>query len=267
LSPGFYFVNLTDAHGCKGSDTIIINAFCTGIIQSSVQNTSCFDSCQWNISTSFSGGNGGPYTYEWSTGDTAVATLDSLCPGIYSLTITDQSNQCHYLNGNLIVQPEAIVAKVDTVIHLTDSSATAIAISVLSGPEPYLFTWYGPNGFSGNQEDLNGVPPGIYTVQIYNGLGNCGEIDSIEVLDLTTGITPISDWNLQVYPNPANDNVYLRGIEAKEFTIQLFNADGRELRHWKNNIVLSVFDIQPGWYVLKISADKSSVSKPLFILR
>ncbi len=30
-----------------------------------------------------------PYTYTYSTGDTGVASLDSLCPGIYSVTVTD----------------------------------------------------------------------------------------------------------------------------------------------------------------------------------
>lgn len=267
LSPGFYTVNVTDANGCIGNDTVVINAFCTGLIESSIVSTNCLDSCQWNISASFSGGNGGPYTYEWSTGDTAVATLDSLCPGIYSLTITDQSNQCVYLNGNLIVQPEAIVAEVDTIIHLTDSSTTTIAISVISGPGPYFFNWFGPNGFVGSEEDLTGVPPGMYSLEIYNGLGNCGGIDSIEILDMTTGITPIRDWNLLVFPNPANDFVYLRGIEAEEFSIQLFNADGRELRSWNNKISLDVDDVQPGWYVLKITAEKNSVSQPLYILR
>jgi hypothetical protein len=267
LSPGFYFVNLTDANGCTGSDTVIINAFCTGIIQSSVVHIDCQDSCQWGISTNFSGGNGGPYTYEWSTGDTAVTALDSLCPGIYSLTLTDQSNQCVYLNGNLIVQPEAIVAEIDTIIHLTDSTTTSIAISVISGPAPYFFNWSGPNGFAGSEEDLTGVPPGLYSVEIYNGLGNCGAIDSIEILDLNTSITPITEWNLQIFPNPANENVYIRGIETEEFTIQLFNTNGQELRSWENNIALNVQDIQTGWYVLKITADKSSVSKLLFILR
>ena len=104
-------------------------------------------------------------------------------------------------------------------------------------------------------------------MQIYNGLGNCGEIDSIEVLDQTTGITPVSGWDLKVFPNPADDYVYVRGIEAEEFMIQLFQADGRELKSWKNMITLDVQDVQPGWYVLKITADRSSVSKPLFILR
>ena len=265
LTPGTYLVTVTDAHGCTAMDSTKVNAFCTGYTQNSIQNNNCFDTCQWSITSFIVNGGVGPFTYLWSTGDTTETSIDSLCPGQYGVTIQDTG--CIYTSNFEIIQPEAIIAVVDSIIHLTDSTATAISISVVSGPPPYFFSWYGPNGFVSSEEDLAGIAPGFYTLQVFNNLGNCGEIDSIEVLDQTVGLSPAFGSKLKIYPNPANDKVYIKGIDSSTFQIQLVSTDGRIWRSWKNSSTLDVYDIQPGLYFLKISSGENSIVKPLLIQR
>jgi len=265
LYAGEYGVTVTDAKGCEASEIIIVNAFCGGSTESFIQNNSCLDTCQWNISAFIVGGNGGPYTYQWSTGDTTQMSLDNLCPGQYGLTIQDVA--CIYTSNFLIIQPEPIITEVDTVIHLTDSTTTAIFISVISGPSPYSFSWYGPNGYVSNEEDLTGIPPGYYTVQVYNTFGNCSEIDSIEVLDQTVGLSPVSSMKMEIYPNPADDKVYVKLYDINEYQIQLITIDGQPLRFWKNTSTLDVHDVPPGIYLIKLTSGENSMTQPLLILR
>jgi len=265
LSPGTYLVTVTDAHGCTAMDSTQVNAFCTGHTEGSMQNNSCFDTCQWSITSFVVNGGAGPFSYLWSNGDTTETSIDSLCPGQYGVTIQDTG--CIYTSSFEIIQPEAIIAVVDSIINLTDTTATAISISVVSGPPPYFFSWYGPNGFVSSDEDLAGITPGFYTLQVFNNLGNCGEIDSIEVLDLSVGLSPAFGSKLKIYPNPANDKVYIKGVDSSNYQIQLISTDGRVWRSWKNSSTLDVYDIQPGLYFLKISSGENSIIKPLMIQR
>ncbi len=267
LTPGEYVVTLSDAFGCDTRDSIVVHPFCTGYMEGSIQNYSCLDTCQWGVSYFIVDGGSGPYSYLWSTGDTTINSLDGLCPGPYGLTIVDMSTQCMYVTAFSIIQPEPIIAVVDTIMNLTDSSAAAISISVISGTPPYFFSWYGPNGYAGNEEDLTGIEPGFYTVQVYNTSGHCGEIDSIEVLDMTVDVSILPVWGLDIYPNPAHDKIFVQGIDVKEFQIQLLSSDGVSLRQWRNTSILDIQDLAPGMYYLQLTSDRNSVTRPILIMR
>jgi hypothetical protein len=267
LTPGTYTVTVTDAHGCTAMDSTVVNSFCSGFLFSSVSNNGCLDTCLWSIYSIFIPPLEGPFSWLWSNGDTSETTIYNLCPGDYGVTIVDQGTHCVYVDTFSIIQPEPIVAVVDTIIHLTDSTSTAIYINVVSGPPPYVFAWFDSTGFIGNQEYLSGIDPGYYTVQVYNDMGQCGEIDSIEVLDLSTGLSTIPQGELVIYPNPANDKVYIKGVEDSEYEFQLVSTDGHVRKSWRNSSTLDVHDVLPGLYFLKFSSGENFSCKPLLILR
>ncbi|MDB4104857.1 T9SS type A sorting domain-containing protein [Salibacteraceae bacterium] len=89
---GQYIVTATDANGCTGSDTVEIN-FENAIVPSiSTINETCVSCCDGEIGLSVTGGNGS-FTYSWSNGSTS-ANQSSLCPGTYTVTITDAVSGC-----------------------------------------------------------------------------------------------------------------------------------------------------------------------------
>jgi len=91
-SSGQYIVTATNANGCSGSDTVEIN-FESPIIPSiSTINETCVSCCDGEIGLSATGGNGS-FTYAWSNGSTS-ANQSSLCPGTYTVTITDAVSGC-----------------------------------------------------------------------------------------------------------------------------------------------------------------------------
>jgi hypothetical protein len=84
---GTYSLTLTDANGCvlEGSWTLTEPDFLQIII--AVQSETCLGDCNGTVSASIQGGLG-PYSLLWDTGDT-LANLEGLCPGRYTLTVTD----------------------------------------------------------------------------------------------------------------------------------------------------------------------------------
>jgi len=91
-SSGQYIVTATDANGCSGSDTVEINSESPIIPSISTINETCVSCCDGEIGLSATGGNGS-FTYAWSNGSTS-ANQSSLCPGTYTVTITDAVSGC-----------------------------------------------------------------------------------------------------------------------------------------------------------------------------
>jgi len=266
LSAGEYFVTVTDANGCEASESFVVNPFiCIPGLFWQLEDVSCFGGCDGSI-TAIIFGQGGPYSFEWNTSDT-TGGLSIVCAGNYEVTITDLGQGCSEVSSLEISQPDSLYAEVDEIINLTDSTASAIYVSAIGGSPPYGFSWSGPNGYSSATEDPAGLSSGFYSVVITDFNGCQTNIDSIEVLDMTTGISPIPGWNLEIYPNPANDKVYIKGVDVNDYQIQLVSTDGHVWATWKNEVTLDVHDVAPGYYMLKFSTGENSLVKPLMIMR
>ena len=92
LSSGLYIVTATDANGCTGSDTVEVNFESPIVPSTSTIDETCVSCCDGEIGLSVTGGNGS-FTYAWSNGSTS-ANQSSLCPGTYTVTITDAVSGC-----------------------------------------------------------------------------------------------------------------------------------------------------------------------------
>ncbi len=100
LVPGTYSVTVTDELGNTQECAITIQQdYPFNVLYESHHPESC-DECTGSLYPSHFSGGTGPYSYEWSTGETTPALFD-LCPGTYGLTITDA-------DGNSIVEEYSI---------------------------------------------------------------------------------------------------------------------------------------------------------------
>src|SRR5690606_29685846 len=87
---GNYIVTVTDAAGCTDSDLISVTTVVNNItIQLNASGASCPGTCNGQI-VAFVSGSGGPYSFDWSNGANS-STLNNLCPGTYTLTVTSQA--------------------------------------------------------------------------------------------------------------------------------------------------------------------------------
>ncbi|KAA5538846.1 Ig-like domain-containing protein, partial [Adhaeribacter rhizoryzae] len=108
-----------------------------------------------------------PYTYRWHSG-TGTQDISVASPGLYSVTVTDASGgkaqTTLYVgrkNGPMTLASA----------HLNASGAEnrdgSINLSVIGGVLPYTYRW--SNG--GTTEDLTGLPPGSYSVDVMDAFG------------------------------------------------------------------------------------------------
>ena len=99
-----------------------------------------------------------------------------------------------------------------------------------------------------------------------SGGGNNIYIDDINVSNSALSIEDILESNLSVYPNPANDVLFIEGVESGEFS--LINIAGKEVLNGQlsnNKNMLEVNELPSGLYLLKVVSGAAVVTKRVVI--
>lgn len=139
LAAGNYTVTVTDGKGCTLSHGISITNPSPIVTTVAKNNVSCFGAENGSLSLAPVGGFA-PYTYYWSTGDTAQ-TIDSIPVGIYSVIITDNSG-CTVETSDTVTSP-AIISFSGSITNVTcNGDATGyLSVQVSGGVSPYTYLW------------------------------------------------------------------------------------------------------------------------------
>ncbi|HEX5168908.1 MAG TPA: hypothetical protein VFW11_07025 [Cyclobacteriaceae bacterium] len=138
LEPGIYTVKVTDATGCS-RDLAYVITDPTGITSSAtVTNDQCNSQGNFSIDITVTGGQG-PYTYEWSNGET-TEDLANLETGIYTVTITDV-NGCSTVREVEVTGSPTWTCLIDqpSVEVLCSSTGNSLNTSI-SGADSYSWT-------------------------------------------------------------------------------------------------------------------------------
>lgn len=105
LTPGTYSCTVTDANGCSSSSSCTVNQPSAALaVNSTSINASCSTCCDGSITATASSGTAG-YTYLWSPGGQTTATVSAVCPGNYTVCVTDAAgcSQCDTVSVNFSV--------------------------------------------------------------------------------------------------------------------------------------------------------------------
>lgn len=188
LCAGDWSVTLTDPQGCDTTVVFTILPFAPILPNAVVSQVLCHGACNGSVEL-FPTGGSGPYTFFWTPeppNGQGNAQAVGLCPGLVTVTITDQLN-CDTTLEVTITEPPLLVIAVDAVTEASCSSALdgGIAITMSGGAPSYGFSWTGPNGFGSIDEDLTGIAPGSYDLTVSDANG-CIATATIEVGALST---------------------------------------------------------------------------------
>lgn len=191
LQAGVHSVSVWDDNGCIDNASVTITAptAVSATIASQV-NVDCFGDAVGQATVVGSGGNGGPYLFQWdaNTGNQITATATGLPAGTYSVTVTDISGNCTGMTNTTINQPVTAVSVSAAVTSnyngaevschgAADGVATVTANGgTVSGN--YIYTW--SSGSIG--DTLFAIGAGSYGVTVTDDNG-CTASSSVTVTE------------------------------------------------------------------------------------
>ncbi len=192
LCPGSYTVTVHDANNCTSTGTVIITQ--PPLLQTGVTSTNvaCNSGCNGTATSNPTGGVG-PYTYNWAPGGQTTNSINSLCPGTYTLTVTD-ANGCIQTQNVTITQPNPLVVTINAIQISCNSSCDGSAAAVVSGGSPPFTYLWSPGGET--TSSISNLCAGTYTVQVTdaNGCVNTATVTMVQptVLTLIPSVTNTS---------------------------------------------------------------------------
>ena len=173
---GIYCVTVTSSYGCVDTLCVTIPGPAGLTVNVFSANTICSNTCDGAATASVSGGTP-PYAYLWSNGVTTT-TINNLCPGNYSVTVTDANGQTGVGSGSVLAPPPITVNITSTDAACGASNGTLSAIPSGGNGGPYYYSLSnGVNGI-GFSFSQSGLPSGGYGLITSDSAG-CSTVDSI----------------------------------------------------------------------------------------
>jgi gliding motility-associated-like protein len=202
LCPATYTVSVTDANGCQGSGQVTITQPTQLLSNASATNITCFNACNGTATANGAGGVG-PYSYLWQPGNINSQSITALCPGTYTVTVTD-ANNCTAQGQVTITQPAQLQPNATstnvTCNTFCNGSATA---NPTGGIGPYSYLWM-PGSFT--TSSINGLCAGSYTLTVTDA-NNCQQ-------NQTVIITQPNPLNVSINATQISCNAVCNGAAA-----------------------------------------------------
>jgi len=262
---GFHVITYAyeDASGCRNETTFTVHVKQGPITASAGDDTEiCAGS---SVRLTASGGT----IFEWSTGDTSESIdVSPAATTTYSVTVSDNSGSSDVAQVKVTVNPLPVV------------DFTGLEAEYETKDNPSLLTGTPPGGtFTGSGIISNTFYPtvagigGPYSITYsYTDTKGCSNSITKQVtVKASVGIPMTNSMNgkMIVYPNPANDVIYIEFLEPSHPVVQmrLLNALGARLMSKiisseKGTAVVDLSSFSGGVYLLEIiSPEISSVTR------
>jgi gliding motility-associated-like protein len=243
-----YSVIVTDANGCTATlGGIVVND--APFVEATTSDVSCFDACDGTINTTVTFGNN-PLSYLWSTGQT-TPDLVTLCPGVYTVTVTDALGISTIETFNVYAPAQPLVVTTITAPSENgDNIDGAINIGVTGGWGGYTYQW--SNGAT--SMDVNGLE-GLMTYFVTVTDANGCEFLHSQYVDKNDIFLTGSDEVQETCAGFADGYIC---IETEGGTLPhtyLWNVEGQ------NNNDPCIYALEPGIYRVTVTDATGTISR------
>ena len=246
--PGVYDVVFFGQAGCNVYDTLTVTNLPAAVLNLGADRILCNgSSIELNAGNNFN-------TYDWSTGDT-TSTISITEAGAYSVSVVNASG-CSATDVVNVLLIEPPVANFTTIL---DNTLTVTFVDATTGPAVYSWDFD-----SDGDEDLalNGTVSFTYPSRaeytatlIVTNL--CGADTFTVDLDLrNVGFAELDAFvRLNVFPNPAQEVVYVELPSRGNSEVRLLDASGRLLQQQTVNGELAMIQrsgLPSGFYLIEV---------------
>ncbi len=182
LSSGVYVVTVGDAGSCTTSSVISVASASQFSFNSTVTQPLCNSNCSGAINLSPSGGTPS-YSYSWSPLGSTSPNVNSLCPGTYTVDVTD-ANNCMYSQTFTINPPSTLnVTFTQQNVLCNGACNGSITANVSGGTAPYTYSWAPVGGFPGSSlNNIVGLCPNVYTLTVQDN-GSCNVVMTVTITE------------------------------------------------------------------------------------
>jgi hypothetical protein len=173
-----------DSNNCFGTDTIIIPGP-PEVTYSTLDSipTTCNGGNDGQAIVEGAGGNGAPYTYAWSNGDSGPIA-DNLTADEWEVTITDRDG-CTEEYTIEVTEPEPVVVMQDDAqtsdVKCFGGEDGQLGVTVTGGNGgPYTYSWADQDSMAiGTGQVEGGLAAGVYSVTVTDPLGCTGVLQGL----------------------------------------------------------------------------------------
>ena len=263
LAPGIYRLTITDENSCEKTYQLNVSGgACSITAEIDIIQPLCWDSNDGRMIINFDN-EPSEYTIMLSP----VADIDSLAPGVYSLTIQYGEN-CFIEFADLqIIAPEPI--KVDIIGEINASGPETedggFDIEIEGGTGNYTYQWLNENGnIISTDSNPKNLKPGSYTLRITDD-NNCTTTIENLVVDFINATNNPGQISLSIQPNPFTNVVNILSDAAiKKVIISDLHGKRAIRENFSDKILtLNLEMLAPGVYSIYILTDKGIITKKI----
>ncbi|MFM7015903.1 MAG: PKD domain-containing protein [Bacteroidota bacterium] len=240
LYSGTYTLIITDAAGCKDTSTYTINNPPVLTFDTLTTNAYCKGECIGSASAILVNGGVPGYSFMWSDNNhQSSATATHLCPGNYSVTVTDQ-NGCSKVISNIVINSSDSLPYFDAYCDDTTLyQGQSTLLHCIPDSSINNYSWM-PNQYLSNSSIANptATPPSTITyVATMTDANGCSVMDTviIEVAEVLCAEPEVFVPNAFSPNNDGqNEILYVRGNAIKTMLLRVYDRWG-ELVFESNN--------------------------------
>lgn len=254
-----YTVSGTDLNGCAGVYTVTVT------VQAAPALTV-------NASTICAGGTAtltasGATTYTWSTGsNNSSITANPLSTTVYTVSASQAGCIATVVKTTTVTVSALPAVSISTISSILCNTSNTVNLA----GTPSGGTFSGA-GVVGNTFNPQAAGTGTFTISYtYTGSNACSNVahSAIMVANCTGIEESLNGAGLEVYPNPAQEVVYVNMPGTNAYTVTVYSMTGKQVYSGKTSETLHAIDLREfskGLYILNVSSPQGQVSKKILV--
>ncbi|MBI5218459.1 MAG: hypothetical protein HY958_05965 [Bacteroidia bacterium] len=215
---GFYDILVTDAHHCKGRDTIFVEINPGPVVELGSDISICGNSVILNAGTGYA-------SYDWNNGQGIHHNYTATETGTYSVVVTDTNGCTGFDSVRVTLFP---LPDVDLGPDMVIDSGSVVTLTVESGYAAYLWN----NGSSSASVLFNSTDsvPGVYVYTVYvTDTNGCFNSDEIKITVLSKSfVEELTMPVVKIFPVPFTDRFMVTGLRQQGgYSLLMTDVSGR----------------------------------------